>query len=173
MSFVRNQILHSKIGTTPYEAFWGIKPWKYWLRTYGSKCWALIPKQVRKKGEYKSIEGIFVSCFKNSRSYKIWIPKTHSLIKMRDAIFDESNNIERITLLTKEDEDDLSELWMKKDFFISKSPTKVPLPEIEWSEEEEELPFKPAKEETQGEEGEVQEAEEHVPIKEGYEEIPE
>ena len=62
---------------------------------------------------------------------------------------------------------------MKKDFFISKSPTKVPLPVIEWSEEEEELPFKPAEEETWGEEGEVQEAKEHVPIKEGYEEIPE
>ena len=36
-----------------------------------------------------------------------------------------------------------------------------------------ELPFKPAKEATQGDEGEVQEAEEHVLIKEGYEKIPE
>ena len=148
MSFVWNRVLHSKIRTTPYEAFWGIKPRINWLRTYGSKCWALIPKQVHKKGEYKSIEGIFVSYFKNSRSYKIWIPKTRSLIKTRDAIFYESNHIERITLLTKEDEDDLPELWTKKDFFISKSPTKVPLPEIEWSEEEEELAFKPVKEET-------------------------
>ena len=59
---------------------------------------------------------------------------------------------------------------MKKDFFISKSPTKVPLPEIKWSEEEEELHFKPAEEETRGK-GEVQEAEEHVLIEEGYEEI--
>ena len=126
MSFVWNQVLHSKIGITPYKAFWEIKPRIDWLRTYGSKCWALIPKQVRKKGRYKSIEGIFIGYFKNSRSYKIWIPKTHSLIKTRDAIFDESNHIEQITLLTKEDEDDLLELWTKKDFFISKSPTKVP-----------------------------------------------
>ena len=35
------------------------------------------------------------------------------------------------------------------------------------------ITFQAAEEETQGEEGEVQEAEEHVPIKEGYEEIPE
>ena len=94
MSFVWNRVLHSKIGTTPYEAFWGIKPRIDWLRTYGSKCWALIPKQVCRKGKYKSIEGIFIGYFKNSRSYKIWIPKTHSLIKTRDAIFDESNHIE-------------------------------------------------------------------------------
>ena len=45
---------------------------------------------------------------------------------------------------------------MKNDFFISKSPTKVPLPEVKWSEEEE-LPFKPA--------------EEQMPIREGYEEV--
>ena len=46
------------------------------------------------------------------------------------------------------------------------------MPEIKWSEEEEGLPFKPAKEEIRGEEEEVQEAKEHVPIREGYEEIP-
>ena len=44
----------------------------------------------------------------------------------------------------------------KKDFFISKSPTKVPLPDIEWSEEEE----------TWGEEEETQEPEEQVLIRE-------
>ena len=69
MSFVWNWVLHSKIRTTPYKAFRGIKPQIDWLRAYGSKCWALIPKQVCKKGEYKSIEGIFVGYFKNSRSY--------------------------------------------------------------------------------------------------------
>ena len=172
INFVRNRILHSKIGVTPYEAFWGIKPRIDWLRTYGSRCWALIPKQVRKKGEYKSVEGIFVGYFKNSRSYKIWIPKTRSLIKTRDAIFDESNHIERITLLTKEEEDDLPELWTKKDFFISKTPTQAPSPEIVWTEEGG-LPFEPAEEDKEvTREKERPEAEEEASIREGYEEVP-
>ena len=173
INFVRNRILHSEIGITPYEAFWGIKPRIDWLRTYGSRCWALIPKQVRKKGEYKSVEGIFIGYFKNSRSYKIWIPKTCSLIKTRDAIFDESNHIERIILLTKEEEDDLPELWTKKDFFISKTPIQAPSPGMPWTEEGG-LPFQPTEEDKEAAREEEQpEAEEEVPIREGYEEVPE
>ena len=43
-NFIKNWILHSCLGTSPYQAFWGMKPRINWLRTYGSKCWALIPK---------------------------------------------------------------------------------------------------------------------------------
>jgi hypothetical protein len=41
VNFIRNQILHSRLGISPYEAFWGTKPRLDWLRAYGSKCWAL------------------------------------------------------------------------------------------------------------------------------------
>ena len=46
VNFVRNRILHSHLGISPHEAFWGTKPRVDWLRTYGSKCWALIPKAI-------------------------------------------------------------------------------------------------------------------------------
>ena len=71
VNFIRNRILHSRLGISPYEAFWGTKPRLDWLRTYGSKCWALIPKAIRRKNEYKSIEGIFVGYYDYSKAYKI------------------------------------------------------------------------------------------------------
>ena len=46
VNFVRNRVLHSRLGISPHEAFWGIRPRVDWFRTYGSKCWALIPKAI-------------------------------------------------------------------------------------------------------------------------------
>jgi hypothetical protein len=105
--------LHSRLGISPYEAFWGAKPRLDWLRTYGSKCWALIPKAARRKNEYKSIEGIFVGYYNYSKAYKMWIPRTKSVIKARDTIFDESNHIERITIHSTDD-DDITDSWVKE-----------------------------------------------------------
>ena len=110
VNFVKNRILHYRLGKSPYEAFWDKKPSVDWLRTYGCKCWALVPKATRKKGEYKSIEGVFVGYFDDSKAYKVWIPRTHTLMKARDVIFDESNHIERITIHATDD-DDLPNLW--------------------------------------------------------------
>jgi Pol polyprotein, beta-barrel domain/Integrase core domain/GAG-pre-integrase domain len=66
VNFVKNRLLHCKIGASPYEAFWGTKPRLDWLRTYGSRCWSLIPKATRRKGDFKSVEGIFVGYFDDS-----------------------------------------------------------------------------------------------------------
>jgi hypothetical protein len=98
MNFVKMRILHSKIDKSPYEEFWGKRPKIDWMRTYGSTCWAMIPKTLRKKGDYKATEGIFVGYFDDSKAYKIWIPRTRSIIKSRDVIFDEMVHIQRVTL---------------------------------------------------------------------------
>ena len=76
VNFIRNWIIHSHFYTSPYEAFWKSKPKIDWLRTYGSKCWALIPKVMQGKGTYKSADGIMVGYFNDSKAYKIWIPCT-------------------------------------------------------------------------------------------------
>jgi Integrase core domain len=56
VNFVENSILHYRIETSPYEAFWGSKPKIDWLCIYGSRCWALVPEAMRRKGSYKSVE---------------------------------------------------------------------------------------------------------------------
>ena len=110
VNFVKNRILHSRVGISPYQALWGTKPRIDWLRTYSSKCWALIPKATRMKNQFKLIKGIFVGYYDNSKAYKIWIPRTNTVLKARDVIFDESNHIEQVTIHAT-DNDDLPDLW--------------------------------------------------------------
>jgi Integrase core domain len=111
VNFVKNRILHYRIEKSPYEAFWGSKPKIDWLRIYGSRCWALIPEATRRKGNYKSVEGIFVGYYDNSKAYKVWVLRTHTLLKVRDVVFDELNHIERVIIHGGDDDDDEPTLW--------------------------------------------------------------
>ena len=110
VNFIKNCILHSHLEISPYQAFWGTKRKIDWLRTYGLKCWALIPKATQLKNQFKSVEGIFVGYYDNSKAYKIWVPWTNTVLKARDAIFNEANHIERVTIHGTNN-DDLPDLW--------------------------------------------------------------
>ena len=80
------------------------------------------------------VEGTFVGYFDNSKAYKIWIPRTHSLLKVRDAIFDEANHIECVTIHNT-DEDDPSTLWTD-DLPVTIVTHGIPNSETESDEEE-------------------------------------
>ena len=62
--------------------------------------------------DLKSVEGIFVGYYDNSKAYKVWVPRTNTVLKVRDAIFDESNHIERVTIHAT-DNDELPNLWTR------------------------------------------------------------
>ena len=85
------------------------------------------------------MEGIFVGYYNDSKAYKIWIPGTRSIIKVRDAIFNEYNHIEYITIHAT-DEDDIPDLWISE-ILVSITPAGH-APSGEW-EESGGLPFKP------------------------------
>ena len=142
VNFVKNQILHHSLGMSQYEAFGGKKLNIGWLRTFGYKCWALIPKNIRRKGQYKSVKGIFVGYFNDSKAYKIWIPESHTILKVRDAIFDKSNHIEQVTIHATDD-DDLLALWTNEPP-ISITPQCSPSPSLisEWTSDAD-LPMQP------------------------------
>ena len=55
---------------------------------------------------------MFVGYYNNLKAYRIWIPKTNTVLKARDVIFNESNHIKRVTIHTT-DNDDLPDLWTK------------------------------------------------------------
>ena len=48
--------------------------------------------------------------YDNSKAYKVWIPRTNTIRKVRDTIFDESNHIKRVTIHATNN-DDLPDLW--------------------------------------------------------------
>ena len=54
-------------------------------------------------------------------------------------IFDESNHIERITIESDENEDELPDLWKHNEFSVQFTPSYVPISRIEWTENG--LPF--------------------------------
>ena len=128
VNFVRNCIIHSQPDMSPYKALWDSKPKIDWLRTYGSKCWALIPKVTRQKGTYRSVKGTSIGYFDDSKAYKVWILWTQTVLKSRDIIFDESNHIERV-MINSTDEDDLPDLWNDM-ISISMSQTTMPFAEL-------------------------------------------
>jgi hypothetical protein len=134
---------------SPYEAFWGTKPQINWLRTFRSKCWALIPKPIRRKGDFRSIEGIFVGYFDNSKAYKIWVPQTRSILKARDIIFDELNHIERVTIHST-DEDDLPNLWTTN-IHMHITPIETLTYDLQWTKDQA-FPFTPGAETTERDE---------------------
>ena len=70
----------------------------------------MVPKPRRKKGEFKTTEGVFVRYYDDSKAYKVWIPRTYTLIRSRDVIFDETNHIEHTTIHGT-DNDDLPSPW--------------------------------------------------------------
>ena len=142
VNFVKNRILYHQLGISPYEAFWGKKPNIRWLRTFGCKCWALILKNIRKKGQYKLVKGIFVGYFDDSKAYKIWIPESHTILKARDALFDESNHIERVTIHATDD-DHLPTLWMDElPISIIPQSTLIPSQTSKWTNDAD-LPMQP------------------------------
>ena len=83
---------------------------------------------------------MFVGYYDNSKAYKIWVPQTHTIIKSHDAVFDESNHIERVTIHA-EDEDDLPNLW-NTEIPITVALTTSPVTGVTCSESDA-LPFRP------------------------------
>jgi hypothetical protein len=55
---------------TPFEAVFGRKPDLHMLRVFGCRAEALVPKQVRLKGEDRTVSGIFVGYDNVSKLFK-------------------------------------------------------------------------------------------------------
>jgi len=62
---------------TPFEAFYGYKPAANHLRVFGSKVFAHIPKDDRKKSNPKAMKCIFVGHYTEFKAYKLFNPLTH------------------------------------------------------------------------------------------------
>ena len=88
-----------------------------------------LQKAIRLKNQFKSVEGIFIGYYDNSKAYKVWIPRTNTVLKVRDAIFNESNHIERVTMHAT-DNDDLPDLWTQS-LNTTFSCTAKPLKQID------------------------------------------
>ncbi|KAI5350770.1 hypothetical protein L3X38_003661 [Prunus dulcis] len=73
---------------TPFEAYSGRKPGIAHLSIFGSLCYVLVPSELRRKLEPKSVKGVFVGYATCEKGYRIFDPISKKLFLSRDIIFD-------------------------------------------------------------------------------------
>ncbi|GJQ65387.1 hypothetical protein Trydic_g7497 [Trypoxylus dichotomus] len=79
-------------GKSPYELWYNKIQCIDHLRSFGTDCYAQIPKQKRSKFEKKAIKGQVVGYCADKDGYRIWISENH-IILSRDIIFHEETEI--------------------------------------------------------------------------------
>ena len=115
----------------------------------------LLYQNLLEKRENSSPLKVYLWDILITHTHKVWIPWTHTIMKVCDAIFDESNHIEWVTIITNEDEDDLPELWKNNNFLVQNTPSHVPISGINWTGNG--LPFPPSPTTVTGETAEEEE----------------
>lgn len=74
---------------TPYEAFTGKKPSVKHFRVFGCACYAHIPKEERKKLDFKAKLCIFLGYCSTVKGYRLYNVNTGKVLLSRDVVFDE------------------------------------------------------------------------------------
>ena len=89
--FVKNRIPHSKLGTTPFQAFTGRRPNLSRCRVFGSRVYVRTTGDKPAKLDYHTNQGIFLSfCATDSNIYYI-DDKSGSIRTGRHVLFDEAH----------------------------------------------------------------------------------
>ena len=78
-------------GTTPYEAWSGVKPNVSALRIFGCSAYAHVPKLERHKLEPKARKCVMLGYGTTQKGYHLYDLACMKLIHYRDVVFDEDS----------------------------------------------------------------------------------
>jgi Reverse transcriptase (RNA-dependent DNA polymerase)/gag-polypeptide of LTR copia-type/Integrase core domain/GAG-pre-integrase domain len=87
---IRNVSPASGIDVTPFQAFYGKKPDVSNLRVFGCQCYVHVPKELRKKLDVRSEEGIFIGYEQASKAYRVLLKDNSKIVVSRDVVFVET-----------------------------------------------------------------------------------
>ena len=79
----------SVVGKTPYEAWHGRQPSLKHLRVFGCLAFVHVPKEKRKKLDYRATPGIFVGYSISTKQYFVYDSLARTLHRSRDVVFRE------------------------------------------------------------------------------------
>eukprot|EP00253_Pinus_taeda_P025231 PITA_25231 len=79
---------------TLYEELYGFKPVVKHLRVFGSKAFAHIPKEDKRKLNSKAIRYSFIGYCSQYKAYRLFNPSIHKIFVSRDVIFYEQDHEE-------------------------------------------------------------------------------
>ncbi|KAG0156025.1 hypothetical protein PDIDSM_3201 [Penicillium digitatum] len=85
-----NRLYASKIGMSPYEAFFGKKPNLSNLRALGCQCWFLIPKEKRNTKLDPLMEEARLLAYDEGDNYVVYNVRTKKIERSRNVIFNEN-----------------------------------------------------------------------------------
>lgn len=74
-------------GTVPQQVWTGKRVDLKQLRVFGCEAYAHVPDKKRLKLDPKSKRYIFVGYCENSKTYRLFDPVTHNIIRSRDIVF--------------------------------------------------------------------------------------
>lgn len=72
---------------TPFEAWYGVKPFVKNLKVFGCVCYIHVPSIKRDKLDQKGEAGIFVGYSLHSKAYRVYQPNKNKVIVSRDVKF--------------------------------------------------------------------------------------
>ncbi|GJU60053.1 zinc finger, CCHC-type containing protein [Tanacetum coccineum] len=94
--YLLNRVPNKRSKTTPYELWYKKRPNLSYLRVWGCRAVVRLPDPKRKTLGEKGIDCIFVGYAEHSKAYRFYVIEPNdcvsinSIIKSRDAIFDEN-----------------------------------------------------------------------------------
>ena len=89
-AYIHNRDLHKSVKSkTPYEAWFGHKPNISHFRIFGSRAWAQIPSEKRKKLQPQRKYCIMVGYVEDTKGYKLFDTSTHKTFIERSVQFEE------------------------------------------------------------------------------------
>lgn len=74
---------------TPFESYFGNKPFVSLLKVFGYVCFAHMPKVKQSKLERRSQPGIFLVYSNNKKGCRIYDPSSKKVFACSDVVFDE------------------------------------------------------------------------------------
>ena len=90
--YIKNRSLHSALGKTPFEAFYGQQPDVSHLRTFGCTCF--LYEEEKKKLDARATKGVFLGYSTNSKVYIVAVPDCNGALReyaSRSVTFDEDS----------------------------------------------------------------------------------
>lgn len=131
--FTLNRTANSNVeGKSPYEVFFNKKPFDIrFLRPFGLKVVAHIPKCKRRKFNPKGEEGIFVGYSPTTKGYKVYIPESNTFEITRSVRFNIEEKIANETNEEIRTEPEPEEIAADDDVLV----TEI---DLDWTDDESE-----------------------------------
>jgi hypothetical protein len=88
--YIQNRIyIRPILNKTSYELFKGRKPSVSYFHQFGCICYILNTKVYLKKFDSKALKGIFIGYSERSKSYRVYVSKTHTVEETMHVKFDD------------------------------------------------------------------------------------